>query len=158
MEVTLDPVSKETVSILQWLHHENFNVDRGEQFYDAVTKQHMSFAFLAKFDDANIGEICIVFGHERDDNVLYISSLSVLAAYRGSGIGDKLLTEVLASCTSAKKFYLHVRVSNVKAIGLYQKHGFSIFRRCPAYYGDEDALLMRAFNLSHCPEDCRRRM
>jgi ribosomal-protein-alanine N-acetyltransferase len=45
----------------------------------------------------------------------------------------------------AKEIWLEMRESNMRAIGLYQRCGFTTAGRRPGYYVDptEDALLMR---------------
>lgn len=59
-------------------------------------------------------------------NAVYIESLAVLEAYRGLGIGSKLL-EFLVEETKKKYVHevvLHVHVDNEKAIEWYLKKGF----------------------------------
>ncbi|HNV13016.1 MAG TPA: GNAT family N-acetyltransferase, partial [Dermatophilaceae bacterium] len=68
-------------------------------------------------------------------------------AYRGTGLGDRLLGDLLgrASAAGAQSVLLEVRADNAPALGLYGRHGFeqvSVRRR---YYqpGDVDALVLR---------------
>jgi ribosomal-protein-alanine N-acetyltransferase len=71
----------------------------------------------------------------------------VPAHARRRGIGGMLVQTVLAWAhdQGAKEIWLEVRESNVRAIGLYQRCGFTTAGRRPGYYVDptEDALLMR---------------
>jgi ribosomal-protein-alanine acetyltransferase len=61
------------------------------------------------------------------------------------GTGTKLLQELIASsiAQSARCIFLEVRESNAHARGLYEKLGFAIAGRRPAYYSgpSEDAIL-----------------
>jgi [ribosomal protein S18]-alanine N-acetyltransferase len=71
----------------------------------------------------------------------------VPAHARRQGIGGMLVQTVLAWARDrgAKEIWLEVRESNTRALGLYQRCGFTTAGRRPGYYVDppEDALLMR---------------
>ncbi|XPV67680.1 MAG: GNAT family N-acetyltransferase [Halarcobacter sp.] len=69
-------------------------------------------------------------------------SLAVLVQYRALGIASKLLEYSLENLES-KNMQLEVRKSNKKAIKLYEKFGFKIYKNLEAYYGDEDGVMMR---------------
>lgn len=75
----------------------------------------------------------------------HINTLAVRPQWRGRGIGERLLLDLLAHAQgrSAVSATLEVRVSNAAAQRLYRKHGFEEVGRRPRYYQDgEDALLM----------------
>jgi ribosomal protein S18 acetylase RimI-like enzyme len=58
-----------------------------------------------------------------------VASLGVLAPYRNSGIGQKLLDLALAECADDPAITtaaLHVHVSNDDAVAWYQKRGFAV--------------------------------
>lgn len=59
-------------------------------------------------------------------NAVYIESLAVLEAYRGLGIGSKLLEYVVEETKSkfVHDVVLHVHVANEQAIAWYEKKGF----------------------------------
>ncbi len=76
-----------------------------------------------------------------------VMTIAVDTAYRGTGLGDRLLGDLLgrASAAGAQSVLLEVRADNAPALGLYGRHGFeqvSVRRR---YYqpGDVDALVLR---------------
>lgn len=78
----------------------------------------------------------------------YISNVAVAPEARRRGIADALLTELAArTCETLSFLTLEVRESNVPAIALYEKHGFSVVGRRRSYYEkpQEDALLMTLF-------------
>jgi len=81
------------------------------------------------------------------DALLHIVNLAVAPQARRKGYGRTLLRGVLergrdAGCVWAG---LEVRTHNQAAIKLYEKFGFRILRRLPAYYEDgSDAYLMGA--------------
>ncbi len=76
----------------------------------------------------------------------HIISIAVMPEMRRRGIGQALMEKAINALKERYKVnecYLEVRVSNVPAIRLYQKLGFSIVDRIKKYYLDgEDAYLM----------------
>jgi ribosomal-protein-alanine N-acetyltransferase len=80
------------------------------------------------------------------DSEAHISTIAVHPDYRGRGLGEVLLTGMLARAMSLDSEYsiLEVRVSNHAAISLYKKYEYEIVGRRKRYYRDnnEDAFLM----------------
>lgn len=75
-----------------------------------------------------------------------IMSVAVEPSYQGQGIGN-LMMEHLHEVSEQKDIFtmsLEVRVSNYKAINLYEKFGFEIITTRKQYYQDnkEDAYIM----------------
>lgn len=74
--------------------------------------------------------------------------ICVLPSAQGEGLGKLLLQQVIADACShgAQVLMLEVRASNMAAISLYQRLGFTEIGRRKAYYptaeGREDAVLM----------------
>ncbi|NJE05305.1 ribosomal-protein-alanine N-acetyltransferase [Thermococcus sp. M36] len=86
-----------------------------------------------------------VMGYLRPDLEGHIMSIAVDPAYRGKGIGSALLTEVIERLIKkgARYIGLEVRVSNERAIKLYESFGFRKIKRIIGYYADgEDAYYM----------------
>jgi ribosomal-protein-alanine N-acetyltransferase len=79
---------------------------------------------------------------------LHIGNIAVAKARQGRGIGKLLLGFLLEEARSRGVGYatLEVRVSNVRAIGLYRARGFEGIAFRKGYYADngEDALVMIA--------------
>lgn len=75
-----------------------------------------------------------------------ITNIAVLGEYRGRGLGDAVLTALIseARARSCTMLSLEVRESNLAAISLYKKHGFSEAGRRKRFYKapTEDALVM----------------
>jgi len=117
---------------------------------------------LTKFDDtfyvAEIGEKVVgyiltrieegtsFFQHDKKVKKGHIVSLAVREGYRGRGVASYLLSTVLGVLSKTYdvfEAYLEVRVSNIAAINLYKKFGFTIIQTISEYYLDgEDAYLM----------------
>jgi ribosomal-protein-alanine N-acetyltransferase len=76
-----------------------------------------------------------------------IQTIAVVRALQGTGLGRRLLTELLRAATAfeCQEVMLECRVDNVRAQKLYERFGFEPigFRR--GYYqpGNVDALVMR---------------
>ena len=76
----------------------------------------------------------------------HISTLAVHTKWQGKGIGELLLTSLIAKAAEMRAAYitLEVRVSNIRAQNLYEKYGFRKGGLRHRYYSDnnEDALIM----------------
>ena len=74
-------------------------------------------------------------------------NIAVAPAYRRQGIAEKLISMLIVQLKErgSNSLTLEVRASNIPAIGLYQKLGFSQVGRRPNYYRNpkEDALILR---------------
>ncbi|MEB3197551.1 MAG: ribosomal protein S18-alanine N-acetyltransferase [Candidatus Sericytochromatia bacterium] len=81
----------------------------------------------------------------------HITAIGTDPAYQRRGLGERLLLHLIdhAARAEARWLTLEVRASNVAAIRLYEKYGFSSLGRRKAYYQDnqEDALVMWTENI-----------
>lgn len=75
-----------------------------------------------------------------------LTTITVKESYQGQGYGSMLLRECIHQAKQAgcERISLEVRVSNITAQKLYEKHGFTTINIRPQYYEDnnEDAYLM----------------
>lgn len=92
----------------------------------------------------------VVAGYVGSQTVLDESDMMNLAvhpAYRRTGIGSRLVVELVRRLKErgSHALFLEVRISNKVAIGLYEQHGFVQVGRRPNYYRNprEDALILR---------------
>jgi len=112
-----------------------------QHFIDELTS---AYAFpLSAFDASGrlIGYICPM--QLLDEG--HILDVAVNPEVRGAGVGRMLVQQVLGECrcNSASFVSLEVRESNLAAIALYRKMGFTEVGRRKKYYGNgEDALMM----------------
>jgi len=75
----------------------------------------------------------------------HIVSLAVLEQHRRKGLGQGLVEEALRALKNknCSEVFLEVRVSNLEAVGLYEKLGFKVVSNLKWYYRDgEDAYMM----------------
>jgi ribosomal protein S18 acetylase RimI-like enzyme len=73
----------------------------------------------------------------RSLTVGHVTSLAVLPAFRKCGVGQSLmlsLQQQMSRCHSACRVNLHVRVSNLAAIRLYDALGYKTRHVVKAYY------------------------
>ena len=73
-----------------------------------------------------------------------IDNIEVDIAYRGKGIGTKLMSYLVSLAIEKRviNITLEVRISNEVARHLYKKFGFREVALRKFYYGDEDGILM----------------
>ncbi len=81
----------------------------------------------------------------------HVTNLSIHPQYQNKKLAHKLLVDAIKECYQEKIKYitLEVRVSNLKAIHLYEKFGFNSLGYRKKYYQDnnEDALIMWSNNI-----------
>lgn len=81
-----------------------------------------------------------------NDDALQITTLGVASSHQGKGLGQNLVKYALEYALENKVsvMTLEVRISNEKAIRLYEKNGFKKSALRKQYYShpDEDAILM----------------
>lgn len=73
-----------------------------------------------------------------------IANLAVSEAHRRRGHGGRLLERMMeaARATGASRLTLEVREGNGAARALYEKHGFRVTHRRPAFYENREAALL----------------
>lgn len=81
----------------------------------------------------------------------HITNIAISADFRRRKYGEALLKRIIDDCYKEKIKYitLEVRVSNIPAINLYSKYGFTSFGTRKGYYQDnnEDAMIMWTKNI-----------
>lgn len=87
------------------------------------------------------GILCGYIFVKPQQNEADILTLAVDKHRQGKGYAQALMQFVLRQFEC---LYLEVRVSNHRAIGLYEKMGFKIVGKRPQYYKTEDAWVMKA--------------
>ena len=103
--------------------------------------------YIVKSSTNGAGEKVAAYAFfRRAADELHLLKIAVSPAWRGHGIGTRLLERCFAinAGQGATSVHLEVRPSNTPAIGLYLKLGFETIGRRHKYYVDtkEDAILM----------------
>lgn len=86
-----------------------------------------------------------------------VQTIAVAPAHQGTGLGARLLTELLAAATAfaCQEVFLEVRADNLRAQRLYRRFGFEPVGVRRGYYqpGSVDALVMRRTGTGTEPDD-----
>ena len=118
-----------------------------ESFFNELSND-LAFYFCA-INDKN--DIVGYIGTWQIMEEAHITNVSVNPELRRKKIGEALLYQAIENCYSngVKYITLEVRVSNEKAIKLYEKYGFKSLGTRKGYYQDnnEDALIMWTENI-----------
>lgn len=140
------PAVRADVDQLAALEIDLFKTDRcsKKSFRYLIRRAHV-IVVKKRADSADIVGYAILLGR-KNSRKMRIYSFGITAAERGGGMAGRLL-EVLENIVRDRKctmLTLEVSDSNVAAIGLYRKHGFSQFGFRLGYYEDGGhAILMR---------------
>jgi len=124
-----------------------------DYFFESILRELPESFIVAELNDRVIGYIMckIEFGFSNFRRLGFVKkghvvSVAVLQEHRNQGLGKALMLEGINGVISRKtdEIYLEVRVSNERAVRMYEKRlGFQIKSRLRAYYRDgEDAYLM----------------
>jgi ribosomal-protein-alanine N-acetyltransferase len=101
---------------------------------------------IGAFDPDRDGRLAGYLIVSRYVDAWHIMNLAVDEPYRGRGIARQLLDELFAATAgdAMRGYTLEVRISNQRAIGLYERAGFRITGVRRGYYTDnrEDAYVM----------------
>ena len=116
-------------------------------FYDEMNNNLAKY-YCAKTSEGNI------IAYAGTWNIIdetHITTIAVSPEYRRKHIGEALILKILGDCYESKIKYLtlEVRESNIPAIELYKKYGFSSLGTRKGYYQDnnESALIMWTENI-----------
>lgn len=108
----------------------SFNIE------DELSKDYISI-YVYEENNEIVGFIHTEYHFEITD----IVNIAVDSRFQHKGIAYQLINYLLDK-TESNKLMLEVRESNIKAINLYKKCGFSEIHRRKNYYGTEDAIIM----------------
>ena len=140
--VVIRPAKLFDISEVVRIERESFNEEYPRGVFLVFLENNPDTFLVAEYNGKVIG---YVMGYLRPDLEGHIMSIAVDPDYRGNGIGSALLTEVIERLINkgARYIGLEVRVSNEKAIKLYERFGFRRIKRIIGYYADgEDAYYM----------------
>jgi ribosomal-protein-alanine N-acetyltransferase len=139
-----DPGASQDIDAIVALEHESFtNPWSRETLVWELTNSDVTRAYVLK--DAEDRAIAFCLAWVIFDE-LHINTLAVSPARRRQGVATFLLREVMtaASQEGARRATLEVRASNLAALRLYERLGFSVKGTRPNYYTNpsEDALIL----------------
>lgn len=159
IEVDFGGITKDNVEQLKLINTTCFPISYAPGFYkDVVAANNSDLNKFAYHNGIIIGAICCRAQDAKPSNcssetvehvgkVLYIMTLAVLPAYRGRGVGEKLLKSVLEHVDASnlkgmeciEEIMLHVQTSNNDGIKFYiEKMGFEKGELVENYYNRID--------------------
>lgn len=139
--ILITPLTEENVSAAHKVEKSSLEAPWSESELALLIGDKDKYYYTA-ISDGNVvgiaGFYCVI-------DECMIMNVAVDACYRRKGIGDMLLTRLLADATEHGCTFatLETAESNIAAIALYKKHGFSQNGRRKGYYHGTDALLFR---------------
>ncbi len=146
MTISVRLAQKSDVVALTELEYTLFNTDQisKSQFYYHI-RSPRNLLYLAHDNHQVIGYI-LLFVRQKSARIY---SLAVLPAYQGKGIAHNLIQYAINELPNTiAMLTLEVNTSNIGAIHLYQKLGFSIYKILHNYYlNGENAYRMKKLGL-----------
>lgn len=142
MQIEIRELQETDIEILAEVEAEAFSMPWTKKDFQGLLEQSCCFYLVALADGRPVGCCGYTnsFGEADIDNVV------VARQYRGCGIGQAMLRELIARGEAAgvEAFTLEVRVSNAAAIHIYEKEGFRSVGIRPGFYEKprEDAMIM----------------
>lgn len=124
------------------IERESYPVPWSRRMMEGELLRPDGICLVALHEDAIVGYILVAL----QVDVWHILNVTVHPLHRGRRIGDALVRAAMTVGDRKRHvgFTLEVRVSNVRAIRLYERLGFVSHGTRPRYYSDngEDALIM----------------
>lgn len=115
-------------------------------YYDLFHEREPELFLIAERENEIVGFILVKTGtHFDTSSSALIYAIAVSPLHRSSGIGTRLVNAICnkLEVKQIKKFFLHVRVENTRAIQFYERLGFSKIKKIKQFYSwGDDAFRM----------------
>merc|ERR1712113_1070427 len=156
VRIVLDELTQHNIHQFRTINNSVLPIIYKEPFYTDALKSPIHFAKLAYFNDLVVGAVCFRLEDSSSENLgllklgqnvesiqnaetkrIYIMTLGTLAAYRGYGVGSKMLEWVMQRASDfgdVNGIFLHLQTNNDVAKEFYEKNGFDQHSIIPAYY------------------------
>ncbi len=141
--INIYPMSLKHLSRVMQIERESFSDPWSlTSFISELSDNTYATYFIAIYQNRIVGYI----GGWLVTDELHITNLAVDKKYRGLGIGQQLIDEIIkySKNRGINRATLEVRASNNTAMNLYRKKGFTSVGYRPNYYtnNSEDAMIM----------------
>ena len=136
-------ISEEDLDQVELLEKELFGDDSWdkETFVEQINNNPYASIYIFEDNHKIVGYVDLWIAYENAD----LANIGVSKQYQGKGIGSQLMEfcERIVNQNKCENYSLEVRVSNLKAIHLYEKFGFQKVGVRKNYYANgENAYLM----------------
>jgi [ribosomal protein S18]-alanine N-acetyltransferase len=142
-EVALRPMTAADLPAVMSIEQESYSVPWSEATFRGLLRRRDACLIVAAAGDEVVGYAAYWTVLDQSE----LGNVAVTPAWRGRGIGERLVAEVLRLAGSAgvREVFLEVRPSNAGARRLYERFGFTQVGRRRNYYQEpaEDALVLR---------------
>ncbi len=138
------------LDVIDAIEIDSFTADRFERRnLRRMLNARKTLFLLARIGGEAAGYLALAF--RQGSAVSRIYSIAVAPQHRGSGVAQAMLGAALdlTGRRGCRQLHLEVRQSNTKAIGVYQRAGFSLRGRREAYYEDGEAALLFEADAPH---------
>jgi len=139
-DLTLRIATENDVPAIAHIESLSFKTPWSQEMILSEMREPLSHFYVAEKDGNVIGYYG--FLHILDE--LHILNVAVHPDFRGMGVGRILMAHLtdVATSLSARAVTLEVRESNVAAIRLYERAGFTLAGVRPHYYMDKENALI----------------
>ena len=149
LKIRIRPLSIRDIDFVVKIEEESYGAHHWsrESFFNELSND-LAHYFCATDED---GKLLGYIGTWQILEEAHITTISVKPEYRRRKIGEALFYQAVEDCykNGIKYITLEVRISNEKAIKLYEKYGLKSLGTRKGYYQDnnEDALIMWTENI-----------
>jgi ribosomal-protein-alanine N-acetyltransferase len=138
-EVNIRPVGLDDIESISILEQASFNDPYPSYFLEELARDNPETFLVLTVNNKIVGYGII--NHWEDHE--HLISIAVDPNNRKKGFGERILVELEKRSSKTRPLRLEVRQSNVAAIQLYSKRGFTKTGLAEGYYADgEDAITM----------------
>jgi ribosomal-protein-alanine N-acetyltransferase len=133
------PVTQGDIEQVSILEQASFNDPYPSYFLSELARDNPETFLVLTLNSEIVGYGVVDHWEDHD----HLISIAVRPDSRRKGLGEALLVELEKRLSKERPLRLEVRQSNVAAIHLYSKRGFTKTGLAEGYYGDgEDAVIM----------------
>ncbi|WP_310380216.1 GNAT family protein [Flavobacterium sp.] len=108
-----------------YLLYEMMDEETFRIIFDDLLQQEV--LYLYKENSVPVGMCKLIRQKHRNEHLLYVGGVAIHPNHSGKGFGKKMMLEIIDFCskTGVLRIELSVASSNIKAIRLYEKAGFT---------------------------------
>ncbi len=133
------PVRQDDIEQVSILEQASFNDPYPSYFLSELARDNPETFLVLTLNNEIIGYGVVDHWEDHD----HLISIAIRPDSRRKGCGEALLVELEKRLSKERPLRLEVRQSNLAAIHLYSKRGFTKTELAEGYYGDgEDAIIM----------------